>query len=169
MRAATGSASVRRRLDPDNRLTWAAMVLALAIGAGTYDTLAAPARVLGIASRSVEPGASVLGGVRHRVARLLRLSDELGDPLPERGRGQSVAIAAALGVALAGSARFPGSRTVWRAPSRGRLSRTRRGFVAIGVLTVTTLADYWAEAWIGRGESLATFAANFLSRRPTSP
>jgi hypothetical protein len=131
-----------------NRLTWAALVLALLIGGAAYAYLARLQRECSGSLPDRSSSAQLFGAgiviVLLGYAVFLTNSEIL---FRSAGADNRVAIAAALGVALAAiggvawlSARFGGRRA--EVVFRGVVAT----LVAIGVLTVNTLADYWAEA-----------------------
>jgi hypothetical protein len=131
-----------------NRLTWAALVVALLVGGGAYAYLARLQRECpgSLPDRSSSVRLLWMGIVVVLLgyAVFLTNSEIL---FRSAGADNRVAIAAAVGVALAAiggvswlSARFGGRRA--DVVFRGVVAT----LVAIGVLTVNTLAAYWAEA-----------------------
>lgn len=150
-----------------NRLTWAALALAVVVGAATYAYLARLQRELpgslpgGMSStRLLLAGALVLllgYGVFLTNAEILFRS---------AGIDNRVAVAAAVGVAIAavGGASWLSGRVGGRRAEvffRGVVAT----LVASGVLIVTTLADYWAEAWTRQQAILAGIRSE-LPRAP---
>lgn len=151
-----------------NRLSWAALALAVVVGAGTYVYLAWLQRSRpGSPPTAPSPLRLVLAGllvVLLGYAVFLTNSEIL---FRSAGADNRVAIAAALGIAIAAvggaswlSGRVGGSRG--DAVFRGLVAT----LVAIGVLTVTTLADYWAEART-RQQTILTDLRSQLPRTPT--
>jgi hypothetical protein len=131
-----------------NRLTWAALVLALLVGGAAYAYLARLQRQcpgsLPDASSSARLFWAGIVIVLLGYAVFLTNAEIL---FRSAGADNRVAIAAAVGIAFAAvggaswlSARFGGRRA--DVVFRGVVAT----LVAIGVLTVDTLADYWAEA-----------------------
>jgi hypothetical protein len=152
-----------------NRLTWAAVVVALLVGGAAYAYLARLQREypgsLPDRSSSVRLLWAGIVVVLLGYAVFLTNSEIL---FRSAGADNRVAIAAAAGVALAAiggvswlSARFGGRRAdvVFRA--------VVATLVAIGVLTVNTLADYWAEAST-RQQSILADIRRELPRTPAN-
>lgn len=131
-----------------NRLTWTAVVLALLVGGAAYAYLARLQRECPGSLPDRSSSARLLGAgivvVLLGYAVFVTNSEIL---FRSAGADNRVAIAAALGVAIAAiggvswlSAWFGGRRA--QVVFRGVVA----ALVTVGVLTVNTLADYWAEA-----------------------